>query len=220
MRNIEETRAFILERLQYMLQAPGMHSSSARDFEFMCMMELELLDFIDNREGALRFRSSLRKMGFWGSCGACTPFMSRWPEDESYLDELAMLYAAISREGGYLEPQRLLQREEWEELLRWTTSQLRDCVWRLEQVKELFGEPSFQTIGNGARARLYTTGQEREWLVLSFINRYDETLPEKGYPAPARGENPFLFCSFSPDNSRKPVFLWTKYGAEIVFSSP
>jgi hypothetical protein len=133
-----EIRAYLVDQLNHALRRPGMFG---RESEPALRMLMDHLLFVECQPGALAEQRRVREeRGAWSSTGVAGVFRELIPDR---YDEygIASVYAEFAHRRDWLEPDRVLDRDEYAVLLgavrQWAGE---DRVWT--DVVDEFGSPS------------------------------------------------------------------------------
>ena len=164
-----------------MCQLPGMHGNGG-GLENLFRHVIEQLLCIDEREGDWApLLDDLRQRGVFSSFGVYGKLNSFFAGVNEVSDELASIYGQLAYQLGYLQLDRVLSPFEWSALQQWFSSVPLTVDMRLQEVKQLFGEPSFHTLGNSHQVHCYAGADMSDgWFCFDYGNQSRHWTDESG----------------------------------------
>ncbi|MFJ7199474.1 MULTISPECIES: hypothetical protein [unclassified Streptomyces] len=134
----DEIRAYLVDQLNFALRRPGLFG---RESELALRMLVDHLLFVECQPEAMaEEQRAWEERGAWSSTGIAGVFRDLIP-DRYYEYGIASVYAEFAHRCGWLNPDRVLDRDEYAVLLgavrQWAAE---DRVW--SNVVDEFGTPS------------------------------------------------------------------------------
>ena len=173
MKSIEAYRDHAIETLYSICQRPGMYSTDA-GLELFLLYVIRELCWIDEQEDRFRvLHEDLNKREFFQSTGVYGALSSFFHQRTGLNDELASIYCQLAYRLGYIHLERVLTATEWKELDHWFDYEPLTKDFRLSEIKELFGEPSFHSTGSRNQVHCYAGENVFDgWLCFDYLNDY------------------------------------------------
>ena len=175
MRAIEEMHRRKLELVEFMLTRPGMFGSG-RALELAYRTEFGDIAFIEERETELEAAYTEWERNGYRTCRGFTgAFETTPPFDEHATDELALTFAEIAWQMGWITLPRLLSADEWTTLHASFPLKAIRRDWTPDEVLRLAGPPSFQFGSHWRRRRAYASTDKRGgWICFEFEPKLDK----------------------------------------------
>lgn len=166
MRSVEEIRAYFLTKLHRSLPRPGMYGQR-RGLDIYYLTLLNDLCFIDAHEPDT-VKKYLQANNYGSALGVSGFLSEHLPTGEYLDDEIAAIYAEISFALGYLSLERILSSTELRHCMTWLQEQTTSKVWHQQDLIQLFGQPSFCTVGSGAIVNCYCNDNPSNWITFTY----------------------------------------------------
>ncbi len=178
MRTIEDVRNRLLETLHGALTRPGMYGGDQHGVQMVLTNLLDDLTYIDERESELaRAYAILKGRGMWTATGFIGAFCQQFSCVDAFSNEIASVFAEISHGFGYVKVDRTLTNTEWKDIRKKSREICSERDWRVSQIKDRFGDPSWVIGGWMNRVHCYASTSTDGWVFLISHTKLFPTTP-------------------------------------------
>lgn len=166
MRSGKEIRTYFLTKLHRSLPRPGMYGQT-RGLDIYYLTLLNDLCFID-AQPPNTVKNYLQANNYGSALGVSGFLTEHIPTGKYLDDEIAAVYAEISFALGYLSLERVLSSTELKHCTTWLQEQATNKVWHHQDIIQLFGQPSFCTVGHGPTVNCYCDSNPSNWITFTY----------------------------------------------------
>jgi hypothetical protein len=217
MKNAEEIRGMLLERLRYCLRSP---TSFGGEVSILSMMEF--MAFVDDREDEWKqHRKELRETGAFLSTGIHGGFHKATRQSKRTDLQPASVYTLLAFRMGYLDNAKtgpLLLADQYDKLIVDLSWQFFKEDWTSLQILDRFGEPTFRWGSNDNYPCIFLYLDRSEPNRFCYFDFWAEFhKDENGCNVPGKhGLLPRLRNVRLPAETFREQFTFTRFGEQLA----